>query len=151
MKQQTIAKQQGFTLIELVMVIVILGILSATALPKFVNLGSDARKVAIQAVEGSMRATNSIIYAKAALANALGASGTPTVNGVSISTVYGFATNVTNLVAVMDISTSDFDTSTTTNVIFHKGAADGGTACRVTYAPATATTAPTYTTLNTGC
>ncbi|MEE9327087.1 MAG: type II secretion system protein, partial [Cocleimonas sp.] len=35
-------KQQGFTLIELVMVIVILGILSATALPKFVNLSGEA-------------------------------------------------------------------------------------------------------------
>ncbi len=151
MKQQAIAKQQGFTLIELVMVIVILGILSATALPKFVNLGSDARKVAIQAVEGSMRAANSIIYAKAALANALGATGTPSVNGATVSTVYGFAATVADMAGAMDISTSDFDTSTTANVIFHKGAADGGTACRVTYAPATATTAPTYTTLISGC
>ncbi|MBM7073074.1 prepilin-type N-terminal cleavage/methylation domain-containing protein [Shewanella sp. 202IG2-18] len=40
-------KQQGFTLIELVVVIIILGILAVTAAPKFINLQSDARKSAL--------------------------------------------------------------------------------------------------------
>ena len=44
-------RQQGFTLIELVVVIIILGILAVTAAPKFINLQSDARASAIQGLK----------------------------------------------------------------------------------------------------
>jgi MSHA pilin protein MshA len=46
---------QGFTLIELIVVIVILGVLSAVALPKFVDLGSSARVSSLQALAGSVK------------------------------------------------------------------------------------------------
>ncbi len=56
-------KQQGFTLIELVMVIVILGILSATALPKFVDLGTDARKANLTGLGGAIQGAIAIVKA----------------------------------------------------------------------------------------
>jgi len=56
--------QRGFTLIELIVVIVILGILAATALPRFINIQSDARIAAVQGMAGALRSAQSVVQAK---------------------------------------------------------------------------------------
>src|SRR3954468_2467158 len=58
------SRQQGFTLVELVTVLVILGILAAVAIPKYVSYTSEARTASLNGLAGALRASVSLTQAK---------------------------------------------------------------------------------------
>ncbi|SDI39831.1 MSHA pilin protein MshA [Ferrimonas sediminum] len=80
-------KQSGFTLIELVVVIIVLGILAVTAAPKFIDLQKDARTATLNGMKASVQGGNSLIYAKAAIAGIEDTSGTV----ADVATTKGYA------------------------------------------------------------
>lgn len=89
-------KQAGFTLIELVIVIIILGILAVTAAPKFLNLQDDAKKAAADGVKGAVASSAQLVYSRAVLdGNEKDTTGTKTVTLADNTTVtikYGYPT-----------------------------------------------------------
>jgi prepilin-type N-terminal cleavage/methylation domain-containing protein len=79
-----IRRSAGFTLIELVAVIVILGILSATALPKFVDLSTDAQQAATEGVAGAISSGSSINYAARKISSTKGVLVTDCAHGANL-------------------------------------------------------------------
>jgi MSHA pilin protein MshA len=102
MKMNNVKKQQGFTLIELVVVIVILGILAVTAAPKFINLQDDAQTATLEGVKAAMESASALVHSKSLIAGNNDAastdSPTPTVvinsAGLVANINYGYPTDV---------------------------------------------------------
>ncbi|ABV35164.1 MSHA pilin protein MshA [Shewanella sediminis HAW-EB3] len=106
-------KQSGFTLIELVVVIIILGILAVTAAPKFINLQSDARVSTLQGMKAAIQGANSLYYSKAAIGSHE-KKDSVTVEGVLVSYGYLQATKA-NMVLALEIAESDWTIDDTTD------------------------------------
>jgi len=106
MKNQ-LKNEKGFTLIELVMVIVILGILAATAIPKFVDLSSSAENSVKAGVTGALQGAITVLHAQY-LINNTDYDATSLVNNVDTQGV------TLNAASATSITTGDIGSTTCT-------------------------------------
>ncbi|WP_293174993.1 type II secretion system protein [Oceanithermus sp.] len=146
--------QRGFTLIELVIVIVILGVLAAFALPRFIDVTQDARLAAVNGLAGSVRAAAALAHAQWLV------DGQPTsisMEGITIDMVNGYPEVGNNGIekALTDYSGFTLNPATPadsdTTLEFQLSNAPTPANCKVTYTEATASAPASVTVTTTGC
>lgn len=137
------ANQSGFTLIELIVVIVILGILAATALPRFADMGDNARFAKMQAARGAVQSAMNIAHGEALVVG--GTPATISMEGTNnVNMAFNYPT-AASIATAAGLGNADYTVTEAAGVATIADTAVG--TCRFTYTQAqNATTPPVITT-----
>jgi MSHA pilin protein MshA len=144
---------RGFTLIELVVVITILGILAAFAVPKFIALDGQARAATINGLAGSVKSAAALARG---LSMATGNTATVTMEGTAVSLLNNYPdATAGGISAAINASATDFTfvagSGTTTAATWTKVGAPTPANCVVSYTAAAANATPVVAATTTGC
>ncbi len=139
--------QQGFTLIELVVVLTILGILAAFAIPRFAALDSSARVSATNGLAGSLRSASALAHALYIVGGSTASS--VTMEGQTVALAFGYPTAAAAGITMALQDTTGFTISGTGPLVY---SLNGNANCQVSYTAATsATVPPVIASLTSGC
>jgi MSHA pilin protein MshA len=138
-------KQAGFTLIELIVVITILGLLSAVALPRFAALQTEARIAKMNGALASLKAGAALAHS-VQLTQQLAPAASVTMEGAVVPMANSYPTTaLTSIPIAAGLSTPDFVLTVTSATVFTVSADANHAACAVTYTvPVAAGFPPTY-------
>jgi len=114
--------RKGFTLIELILVIAILGILAVSALPKFLSLSTSAEQASRDGVVGAVRAGIALYRANDMVANG-GSGAYPTSLGSNTSGAAAACTTCFDTVLANGVNDSSWIKTTATTYTFNDGSA----------------------------